>query len=148
MGAGDFVGMGDGDFLDAGAADAGEDHQWRLRAVIHDDAGVELAGDVELLFDEHFRHGEVLDPLTEQRFGDEGGFVRGRRFADSAEARTSGHPHLRLDHHRAPDLGGDSAGCVWGRRRRATRCEDALLCQLLFSLILMQSGHSCSPENT
>ena len=144
--AGDFIGMRGGNLLDARAADAGEEHEGRLRAVIHDDARVKLTGDVNLLLDEHLGHGEILDPAPQERLRCERGFFGRSGLADGPDARAARNPHLRFDHHRTSDLGGDGVRGFWSGCDRAARRSDAGLGQLMFSLILVQSRHEI-PRN-
>jgi hypothetical protein len=137
--------VGGGDLLDPAAADAGEHHQRSLGPVVDDDAGVELADNVQLLFDQHLLDAKALDLDTEHGPGGLGRLVGGRGLFDAAQRGPPGHPGLGLDDHRPADLFGDGARLFRRRGHASLGNRDLGLLQQFLALVLVQACHPLPP---
>ncbi len=125
------------DLFDAGAAHAGKDDHRLLSRVVDDHPGVELAGDLDPLLDQHLLDGKVLDLQAEHVLGRLFGLGGVAGLLDAAEAGPAGDPGLGLDHRLTADLLGDAPRLLRCARHAALGDGDLELLQQLFALIFV-----------
>ena len=134
------------DLLDAAAAAAGDQQHRAAPAVVEDDAGEALAGDLEALLDEHLGDRKPLDGTAE----DAGGRLLGSRGVggegDQPLPGPAGRPRQPLDHHGAAERACRLARRGSGRGRGAARHGQPGRSQHLFALELGESRH-CDPPS-
>ena len=103
-----LVRVGGGDLFDAGPADAGKEDHRLLGRVVNDDAGIEFAGDLDPLLDQHLLYGEILDLHAQHVAGGLFGLGGVAGLFDAAQPGPACDPGLGLDHHLAAQLLGDA----------------------------------------
>jgi len=146
-----------GDLLDLHAALLRRHHDWHADAAVERDAEVQLAIDVERLFDEHLPHlaafgaGLVRDEgHPDHLLGQVGCFVRVLRELDAAAFAAAAGVDLRLDDHASAELFRGRARVLRRVDDDAARRRDSVPPQDLFCLIFvdLHRAASCitSPE--
>ena len=112
-------------------------HQRLLGRVVDDDPGVELAGDLDPLLDQHLLDGKVLDLHAQHVAGRLLGLGGVAGLLDAAQPGPARDPGLGLDHHLAADLLGDLARLLRRARHAALGDGNLELLEQLFALILV-----------
>lgn len=130
------VGLGGGHFFDLHAALHRAHREVGAVRAVEQEGDVVLLGDVAGLGDQQFLDDVTLDVQAEDVLGV---FVRvfgSRGVLDTAGLAAAAGLDLRLDHHRATDLGGDRLSAVGGIGHPTGSAGDVVLVEQFFRLIL------------
>jgi hypothetical protein len=137
--AADVVGVLLGHLLDIDAAHVGEDEGGQLADAVVDHPGVVLLRHRRLRAHQHAARHVAADLELEDVAGVRLGLLGGVGELHAAGLHAAAGEHLRLDHHRAADVGRDLLGLLGVRGETAARDRNALAFEDLARLELEEA---------